>query len=94
MLSRKITNLKGQLQTQVRVMDFKAGRIVYFTLDDFERGELPEELKEYIRLCRILKTEDGMMVETDRNTFNKLDEIDAIVGYAESFNDEQVKLNR
>jgi hypothetical protein len=34
MLTRKISDLKDQLQTQVQVMDFKAGRIVYFTLDE------------------------------------------------------------
>lgn len=49
MLTRKITDLKGHLQTQVQVMDSKAGQIIRFTLDELEKDELPEELKEYIR---------------------------------------------
>ncbi|WHZ04943.1 hypothetical protein QNH48_10110 [Neobacillus sp. YX16] len=44
MLTRKISDLKGQSQIQVQVMDSAATQIIYFTLD-----ELPEEFKEYIR---------------------------------------------
>jgi hypothetical protein len=49
MLTRKISDFIGQLQTQVQVMDRKGGQIIYFTLDELEKDELPEELKEYIR---------------------------------------------
>jgi hypothetical protein len=44
MLTRKISDIKGQSQIQVQVMDTGTPQIIYFTLD-----ELPEELKEYIR---------------------------------------------
>jgi len=49
MLTKKVSDVRGQPQTQVQLMDFKAGKIVYCTLDELERNELPEELKEYIR---------------------------------------------
>lgn len=49
MLTRKITDLKGQAQIQVQVIDTAAPQIIYFTLDELERDELPEALKEYIR---------------------------------------------
>jgi hypothetical protein len=48
MLSRKITDLKGKQQIQVQVMDSKARQIIYFTLDELGKDELPEALKEYI----------------------------------------------
>ncbi|MFF2287210.1 hypothetical protein [Peribacillus butanolivorans] len=41
MLTRKISDFKGQLQTQVLVMDSAAPRIIYFTLDELEKDELP-----------------------------------------------------
>lgn len=43
MLTKKISDLKGQLHTQIQVMDFP----INFTLDELERNDLPEELKEY-----------------------------------------------
>ncbi|MBU8919101.1 hypothetical protein BGM25_23935 [Bacillus sp. FJAT-29953] len=49
MLTRKVSDLKCQLQTQVQVMDSMAGRIIYYTLDELEKDKLPEALKEYIR---------------------------------------------
>ncbi|MCQ6280862.1 hypothetical protein [Bacillus sp. EB600] len=49
MLTRKVSNLEGQTQIAVQVMDLKNGQIIYFTLDELEKNELPEELKEYIR---------------------------------------------
>ncbi|MEH6992942.1 hypothetical protein V7075_09535 [Neobacillus drentensis] len=49
LLTRKISDLKGQLHTQVHVMDSKGAQIIYFTLDELEKDELPEALKEYIR---------------------------------------------
>jgi hypothetical protein len=49
MLTRKISDLKGQSQIQVQVMDTATPQIIYFTLDELEKDELPEELKEYIR---------------------------------------------
>jgi hypothetical protein len=49
MLTRKISDIKGQSQIQVQVMDSVAPQIIYFTLDELEKDELPEELKEYIR---------------------------------------------
>ena len=49
MLTRKVTDLKGQSKIQAQVMDTSAPQIIYFTLDELERGELPEELKDYIR---------------------------------------------
>ncbi|WP_251551633.1 hypothetical protein [Neobacillus muris] len=49
MLTRKVTDLKGNLRIQVQVMDSKAARIIHFTLDELEKDELPDELKVYIR---------------------------------------------
>ncbi|MFB3161968.1 hypothetical protein ABLO26_11370 [Neobacillus sp. 179-J 1A1 HS] len=49
MQTRKISDLKGQSQIQVQVMDTGTPQIIYFTLDELEKDELPEELKEYIR---------------------------------------------
>ncbi|WP_186328792.1 hypothetical protein [Bacillus sp. X1(2014)] len=48
MLTRKVTNLKGQSQIQVQVMDTAAPQIIYFTLDELEKDELQEVLKDYI----------------------------------------------
>ncbi|MEH7094464.1 hypothetical protein [Neobacillus vireti] len=49
MLTRKISDIKGHTQIQVQVMDPAAAQIIYFTLDELEKDELPESLKEYIR---------------------------------------------
>lgn len=49
MLTRKISDIKGHTQIQVQVMDPAAAQIIYFTLDELEKDELPENLKEYIR---------------------------------------------
>lgn len=49
MLTRKICDLKGHLQTQVQVMDFTNGQLIYLTLDELEKDKLPNDLKEYIR---------------------------------------------
>ncbi|MEY2195759.1 hypothetical protein AB7942_23950 [Neobacillus sp. BF23-41] len=48
MLTRKVTDIKGQSQIQVQVMDTTAPQIIYFTLDEHEKDDLPEALKEYI----------------------------------------------
>jgi hypothetical protein len=48
MMTRKITDLKGQSQIQAQVMDTAASQIIYFTLDELEKNGLPEELKQYI----------------------------------------------
>jgi cell wall assembly regulator SMI1 len=58
MLTRKISDLKGQSQIQVQVMDTAAPQIIYFTLDELEKDELSEELKEYIRSI-LSQIEDG-----------------------------------
>lgn len=52
MLTRKMTDLKGNSQIQVQVMDSAAAQIIYFTLDELDKNELPEQLKEYIRGIR------------------------------------------
>ncbi|WP_462411641.1 hypothetical protein [Neobacillus sp. Marseille-QA0830] len=49
MLTRKVSDLKGNLQIHVQVMDPALSRIIHFTLDELEKDELPEELKAYIR---------------------------------------------
>jgi hypothetical protein len=49
MLTRKVTDVHGVLQTEVQVMDFAQGGIWRFTLDALESDELPDDLKEYIR---------------------------------------------
>ncbi|MED3625362.1 SMI1/KNR4 family protein [Neobacillus thermocopriae] len=49
MMTRKITDLKGRLQMEVQVMDFKEGQIIKFTLDELDKDELPEELKKYVK---------------------------------------------
>lgn len=49
MLTRQISDIKGQTQTQVQVMDTAAPQIINFTLDELEKNELPEALKLYIR---------------------------------------------
>ena len=49
MLTRKITDLKGHSQIQVQVIDAATPQIIYFTLDELEKNELPGALKEYIR---------------------------------------------
>nr|WP_263323170.1 hypothetical protein [Neobacillus sp. Marseille-Q6967] len=49
MLTKKVFDIKGQSQIQVQVMDTAAPQIIYFTLDELEKDELPEELKVYIR---------------------------------------------
>jgi hypothetical protein len=49
MLTRQISDIKGQTQTQVQVMDTAAPQIINFTLDELEKNELPEALKLYTR---------------------------------------------
>ncbi|PFO08399.1 hypothetical protein COJ85_03940 [Bacillus sp. AFS076308] len=49
MLTRKISDIKGHSQIQVQVMDAATPQIIYFTLDELEKDDLPEDLKEYIR---------------------------------------------
>lgn len=49
MLTKKVFDIKGQSQIQVQVMDSASPQIIYFTLDELEKDELPEELKEYIK---------------------------------------------
>lgn len=49
MLTKKVFDIKGKSQIQVQVMDTSAPQIIYFTLDELEKDELPEELKGYIR---------------------------------------------
>nr|WP_263327274.1 hypothetical protein [Neobacillus sp. Marseille-Q6967] len=49
MLTRKVSDLKGNSQIQVQVMDASAAQIIYLTLDELEKDELSEELKDYIR---------------------------------------------
>lgn len=49
MLTRKVSDLKGKSQIQVQVMDAAEAQIIYFTLDELEKDELPVELKDYIR---------------------------------------------
>jgi len=53
------------------MIDFKNGQIVYFTLDKFKMGDLPEEQKG--TSYSILKTSDGIIVvltinESEKNT--------------------------
>lgn len=49
-------------------MDTAAPQIIYFTLDELEKDELPEALKEYINgILPQLKTVDGIMEETCRD---------------------------
>ncbi|KGM44822.1 hypothetical protein P9D43_20780 [Neobacillus niacini] len=48
MLTRKVFVIKGQSQIQVQVMAAAAGQIIYFTLDELEKDDLPEELKQYL----------------------------------------------
>jgi hypothetical protein len=50
MMTRKITDLKGQSQIQAQVMDTAVPQIIYFTLNELEKNELPKELKQYIRV--------------------------------------------
>jgi len=49
MMTSKVSDIKGNLLTKVQVMDFKAGRIIYVTLDELEKDQLSEDLKEYTR---------------------------------------------
>ncbi|MGF6950106.1 hypothetical protein QF028_002611 [Neobacillus sp. B4I6] len=49
MLTKRVFDIKGQTQIQVQVMDTAAPQIIYFTLDELEKNELPGALKEYIR---------------------------------------------
>ncbi len=43
MLTKKVFDEKGYSQIQVQVMDSTAARIIYFTLDELEKDELPED---------------------------------------------------
>lgn len=58
MLTRKISDIKGHSQIQVQVMDTGTPQIIYFTLDELEKDELPEELKDYI-MCILPDIKDG-----------------------------------
>jgi hypothetical protein len=49
MLTKKVFDIKGQSQIQVQIIDTATPQIIYFTLDELDKDELPEELKEYIR---------------------------------------------
>jgi hypothetical protein len=49
MLTKRVFDIKGQTQIQVQVMDTAAPQIIYVTLDELEKNELPGALKEYIR---------------------------------------------
>jgi phosphoribosylformylglycinamidine (FGAM) synthase PurS component len=39
-------------QRYIQVMDFKAGKIIRFTIDELSKDELPVELKDYIKKIR------------------------------------------
>ncbi|MEQ2529586.1 hypothetical protein WMO40_23210 [Bacillaceae bacterium CLA-AA-H227] len=70
MLTKKVFDIKGQSQIQVQVMDTAAPQIIYFTLDELEKDELTEELKEYIRVfCLKLRQVGGVM--DGKNESNK-----------------------